>query len=293
MKKTKFDNSLGAMDRISSLPQDLLNRILVRLPLRDAVRTSILSSQWRFAWSKIPVINFNEECRLQLKGQPTSGRLSRIVDHVLLLHDSPTIQIFVLSRYLSGYNSDVDKWILILWRKGVEYLDLEFFRSVGDASRVSPYLFFCKQLRILRLHHCKLVVPPTFQGFPRLVRLNLESASVSEETINNLLPLCPLLNHLKLGYENLLSCLKINAPKLKFLSVNGAFQNLDFISCVELEAVDIIMPQVIHNAGRGELINTSILEKVLGCLPSLVNLTSRCNFLKVKLCLLYVYYIVL
>lgn len=177
-----------------------------------------------------------------------------------------------------------------LIEKGIECLDLTFFRSGEDASRVSTYLFFCKQLRILRLHYCKLVVPPTFQGFPCLVRFDLRSACLSEDTINDLLPLCPLLNHLKLGYENLLSCLKIDAPKLKFLSVHGAFQNLVFIGCVKFETVDICMPQVIHNAGRDELIHACILGKVLGSLPSLVNLSSRCYFLKVKLssvCVLY------
>lgn len=127
----------------------------------------------------------------------------------------------------------------------------------------------------------------------RALRFDLRSACLSEDTINDHLPLCPLLNHLKLGYENLLSCLKIDAPNLKFLSVNGAFQNLVFIGCVKLETVDICMPQVIHNARRDELIHACILEKVLGSLASLVNLSSRCHFLKVKLSLLYVCYIVL
>ncbi|PRQ22298.1 putative F-box domain-containing protein [Rosa chinensis] len=36
------------LDRISSLPNDVTEKILSRLPLREAVRTRVLSSKWRY-----------------------------------------------------------------------------------------------------------------------------------------------------------------------------------------------------------------------------------------------------
>ncbi|KAK4364830.1 hypothetical protein RND71_016188 [Anisodus tanguticus] len=39
-----------AADRISSLPCDILEKILGCLPLRDAIRTSVLSKQWSYKW---------------------------------------------------------------------------------------------------------------------------------------------------------------------------------------------------------------------------------------------------
>lgn len=38
------------LDRISNLPNDVTEKILSRLPLREAVRTIVLSSKWRYKW---------------------------------------------------------------------------------------------------------------------------------------------------------------------------------------------------------------------------------------------------
>ncbi|KAF6156401.1 hypothetical protein GIB67_031522 [Kingdonia uniflora] len=49
-------------DYISNLQDNLTETILLRLPLREAVQTSVLSTKWRYKWASLPKLEFNEEC---------------------------------------------------------------------------------------------------------------------------------------------------------------------------------------------------------------------------------------
>ncbi|XP_071695723.1 F-box/LRR-repeat protein At3g26922-like [Rutidosis leptorrhynchoides] len=46
-------------DRLSSLPNDLIHKIFSYIGIKDVVRTSILSSKWRFIWTSTPYLNFS------------------------------------------------------------------------------------------------------------------------------------------------------------------------------------------------------------------------------------------
>nr|XP_043639684.1 F-box/FBD/LRR-repeat protein At1g13570-like [Erigeron canadensis] len=47
-------------DRISTLPQSLIENILCLVPIKDAVRTSVLAREWRSKWTTIPKLVFSE-----------------------------------------------------------------------------------------------------------------------------------------------------------------------------------------------------------------------------------------
>ncbi|KAJ0639580.1 putative F-box domain-containing protein [Helianthus annuus] len=47
-----------SVDRISTLPQPILESILSLLPTEEAARTSILSREWRYKWTTIPNLRF-------------------------------------------------------------------------------------------------------------------------------------------------------------------------------------------------------------------------------------------
>ncbi|XP_071705196.1 FBD-associated F-box protein At3g52670-like [Rutidosis leptorrhynchoides] len=48
-----------AADRLSSLPDDIINKILSYIETKDAIKTSILSSRWKYTWKSIPHFNFD------------------------------------------------------------------------------------------------------------------------------------------------------------------------------------------------------------------------------------------
>ena len=72
------------MDRISDLPSHLIDFILQRLPLQDVVRTSLLSSKWRYKWTSIPKLDFSndffQKCRdLELHEVSRSNALNEFL----------------------------------------------------------------------------------------------------------------------------------------------------------------------------------------------------------------------
>ncbi|KAM0028807.1 putative F-box domain, leucine-rich repeat domain superfamily, F-box-like domain superfamily [Helianthus debilis subsp. tardiflorus] len=53
-------------DRLSSLPDDLIHKILSFIDTKHAVQTSALSSRWRYTWTSVPCLNFsNRDFRTQ------------------------------------------------------------------------------------------------------------------------------------------------------------------------------------------------------------------------------------
>ncbi|KAF6171078.1 hypothetical protein GIB67_010946 [Kingdonia uniflora] len=43
----------GSGDRISNLPDVVLHRIISLLPIKEAVATCVLSTQWKYLWISI------------------------------------------------------------------------------------------------------------------------------------------------------------------------------------------------------------------------------------------------
>lgn len=48
-------------DKYDNLPQNIIETILCLVPIKDAVRTSILSRSWRYNWVTIPKLVFSEK----------------------------------------------------------------------------------------------------------------------------------------------------------------------------------------------------------------------------------------
>ncbi|KAJ0509751.1 putative F-box domain, leucine-rich repeat domain superfamily, F-box-like domain superfamily [Helianthus annuus] len=65
-------------DRLSSLPDDLIHKILSFVGIKLAVETSVLSSRWRYIWTSMPCLNFST------KDFHTLPKFSTFVKRVLL-----------------------------------------------------------------------------------------------------------------------------------------------------------------------------------------------------------------
>nr|CDM86213.1 unnamed protein product [Triticum aestivum] len=50
----------GCEDRLSTLPEDVILRLLSFLPSRQAVRTCVLATRWRTLWKSVPALRIDE-----------------------------------------------------------------------------------------------------------------------------------------------------------------------------------------------------------------------------------------
>ncbi|XP_020576175.1 F-box/FBD/LRR-repeat protein At1g13570-like isoform X2 [Phalaenopsis equestris] len=150
-------------DRISTLPSNIIELILMCLPIAEAVRTSILSSRWLYQWCTIPNLIFD-------KHSVPSGanyRLESIVDQVLLLHIGP-IHKFVFD--VNSYGGIKDRWLIFLSRKKLKELALKCYR--GD--KIPTALYSCHAIESLDLYACGFKLPCSFNGFSCLTSLLLK-----------------------------------------------------------------------------------------------------------------------
>ena len=104
-KFRKKQNAKKRRKRIDDLPDLIIQHILSYLSTEEAVRTSILSKRWKYLWTSIPKLDFNE------------GALDRrimfmkFVERVLALHDPSDIKKFSLSCNVQYDTSHINAWI--------------------------------------------------------------------------------------------------------------------------------------------------------------------------------------
>ncbi|KAL6655494.1 hypothetical protein ACP70R_006320 [Stipagrostis hirtigluma subsp. patula] len=149
-----------AADALTSLPAHLLDDILTRLCLRDAVRTSALARAWRRRWESLPTLP------LSFLDRPRTR--AAVVDSVLIRH---TGRVSRFSFDFGLQRADrLGDWPIALSRRGVESIDLR----CNFHFKLHSSIFSCGQLVSLELCRCSIPpLPAGFAGFPLLEELNL------------------------------------------------------------------------------------------------------------------------
>ncbi|KAK2970701.1 hypothetical protein RJ640_026707 [Escallonia rubra] len=212
----------ATVDRFSVLPWELLDNIIGRLHILDAVRTTILSRSWKDKWAGVSKVVFDE-----YSGGTAfedGEKFVKLVHHVLLSHHGQ-IQKFMISVRPNFDTNYLDRWILLLSTNAIEELVLDFNKKqlTRTIYKLPSSLFSCQQLRHLHLTDCKVVLPDTFHGFSNLASLQLSRFSAYDgKVVERLIRSCPLLDALALSWFSF-DHLDIYAPNLKSLYLEGDF----------------------------------------------------------------------
>ncbi|KAJ4813342.1 F-box/RNI-like/FBD-like domains-containing protein [Rhynchospora pubera] len=255
-------------DYISDLPAELKEKILVELPIKEVVRTSILSSKWKDFWTSIPILTFREGS--------TESKLTMLVDKVLLVHQGSILKFKFDSEH--PCTEAIGQWMLNLSRNGIRDLELRF--SGGERSKISSRLFSCLALERVDLSGCIINIPQDFQGFKLLRTLSLDNFDLTGISINNVVSSCPLLERLKLVHFFHEGCLRILAPNLKHLAIFGDFLDLSLqtpklvYACICLSGEEDYKKFNATKAGE-----VSNITQVLGCLHNIEELNMGGSFI--------------
>ncbi|WOL12094.1 F-box/FBD/LRR-repeat protein [Canna indica] len=250
------------VDRISSLPKNVIEGILMCLPMGDAVRTSILSRDWRYSWSSIPQLTFSsdefpmpEQTDAELR-QECNRRVVKIIDHVLLLHRGPTYK-FELSVDMEN-SGDLDRWVLFLSRNDIREIIIEF--QTGAEFMLPSCLFSCEGITHLKLQQCIFNSPRNFTGFPNLVSLDLSHGEVSQDELEAFLTLCPHLEKLEIAYMWCFSRLKVCPASLLEFVYEGKYIHISFENTPMLASLYVMFSEVDYKEGAPSSPNYELFD---------------------------------
>lgn len=250
-------------DFISNLPNNIIDNILGCLSLRDIVRTSILSREWRYKWRSCPELIFDFWFDQMFLGE---HKLEPLVHQILKLHKGPLLKLALQVPDLKS-SPEIDQWVQMLPNNTLQ--DLTLHVSRGEIHKLTSHLFTFKQLRNLKLYNCVFDPAPGFNGFSKLVNLDLQNAALSCESFARFIASCPALERLRLIHCTSFDCLEITGPKLICFEFHGVFKSVSFVNCPVLKDVKLTFSSMDFKGGNRfsfDLINS------LSCLPSLEEL---------------------
>ncbi|CAI0546028.1 unnamed protein product [Linum tenue] len=224
-------------DRISELPGNVVEHILTFLPLREAAKTSVLSSEWLNIWMNMPSLVFDDKFGMVVN--PVAGELASAANRKLMLNvfyvlmrhracltnfslsipdlrsafpDHRIGQIIgsLTDRRIESLSIDIKDYVLP--RCIFSFAGLKNLKLCGCQFRSSNVAFDSAELDVLELRG--LAVPKIGGG---------EEARFSFN--------CPSLSALTMvgcGDFNDKISIVIEAPKLEYFRVAGSFSLLEF-----------------------------------------------------------------
>ncbi|CAM8947345.1 unnamed protein product [Rhodiola kirilowii] len=234
-KRIRIDDD--GVDRFTELPVNLREHILDCLSIKDAVATSVLSSKWRYCWTGLRKLVFDDEF-WNLGKDSTVLEHARAIDRVLMRHSGPIREFTLFIPDLKGKRMDINMWLHVLSNNGVQKIEIDAFDYKDGLFPIPSGLFTCQELEELSLCQCELALPSDFKGFANLTSLSLNFIYISSGILDNLISGCLLLETLSL--KDLMKSVAIEALNLKSFyyenlqSETIIFKDIPKLNCVSL-----------------------------------------------------------
>ncbi|GJZ15256.1 F-box domain containing protein [Tanacetum coccineum] len=235
------------VDRLSSLPDDLIHKILSLNGLKCAIGTSVLSSRWRYIWTSMPFLDFSTE------DFSTLPKFSESVNHVLSRRNNQ-VQVYSIKLSFRGsVTQDSVKQILnYAFSHNIQHLEVTFL--LEDDVEFPFSLFSCHSLKHLSLKReflydkgleiawsYKLTIT-SILDLPALTTLYLRKVTLScdDKTYNSVGPFSKCSNIKNLTLE---SCKTLGYTGFSFS--HPLLSNLTLVEADgRLNAVEVIAPQL-------------------------------------------------
>ncbi|EYU25809.1 hypothetical protein MIMGU_mgv1a021367mg, partial [Erythranthe guttata] len=191
-------------DRISQLPDDILVDILCLLSLKEAGRTSVLSTRWINLWKHTPSLDFDGEISFEAKLKESMGK------------DIPLEELEKLCKLPKSKRRKYTEWVnsVIQSHKSptLKQFRLRYALDTSDKNSITLWLQFASSRQVQSL---ELFAPGSMAfDFKRLKELFFKHVNVSGGSIESFLRNCPLLEKLTVHSLGKLSKLEVCGSSL-------------------------------------------------------------------------------
>ncbi|XP_059624184.1 putative FBD-associated F-box protein At3g50710 [Cornus florida] len=172
-------------DRISSLPSCLIGHILSFLPTKDVLKTSVLSTKWKYHWKSITNFYFDDQ---------SVKSFINFVYRVLLLSVSDMHKFRLTCENICD-NSHLSQWVSIATLRHVREVHISLLMN---CHVMLPHeLWTCNTLVVLKLADMLVLNVPTMVRLPSLKILHLDKMVFSDgDSTKRLVSSCPVLEDL-------------------------------------------------------------------------------------------------
>ncbi|KAL4561342.1 hypothetical protein LXL04_033507 [Taraxacum kok-saghyz] len=277
-KRTRVVSSCAEEDRISNLAEDLIDSIFGRVPIEDAVRTSILSRKWRYRWTKMRALVFDVQFSNKFAKNGAFGRngIIRIINQVLFLHNGSILKfrLHIPNISLDSFQ-DFDQWMPFLSRNGVTEIVLT---NSNQRYKLPRYMFCCRELRKLKLENYFFKPPLEFEGFLNLEDLFLMNIVFGDSSSRTQISL-PQLKKLSIYECTNVSNFNIKVTKLQCLYVID-YADAKLLRLLHSPFIDHVFMVSPHSIDINVRVERMTLAMLLSNLPKVDHLYFNGRFLK-------------
>ncbi|GJR41655.1 F-box domain containing protein [Tanacetum coccineum] len=204
--------------RLSSLPDDIIHKTLSTVSIQDVIKTSVLSSRWRYIWTSMPYLNFSSDEFLiwWLKSWFNSGdynfgvNFAQFVKHIMSHRNNKVpVSSLKLNTNIDVSPSDIEKIMNYILSHSVQQMDVQCMSGNDwshwcDDSDLMVTLLSSQSLKRLSLttEHVdygkfKYLTVSSTLGLPALTTLYLSCVEFYPDK-NTLFSKCPNLKNLTL-----------------------------------------------------------------------------------------------
>ncbi|XP_043690772.1 putative F-box/LRR-repeat protein At5g02700 isoform X2 [Telopea speciosissima] len=177
-------------DRITNLPEAVLRHIISFLPTEDAMKTSVLSKRWRYLWTCIPVLDFDEYFFSDQKA---------LMDFYMAVEQQKKAHYYGLLEELRNFDYDLSR----LYKQKkifVDFVDRALLLHEGKTIqelRITFRSFSAKLLKVLTLQFC-VFRPLDYKSFPSMEKVVLTQVKLPDASVQDLVSHSPCLKFLRL-----------------------------------------------------------------------------------------------
>ncbi|KAJ0231131.1 F-box/LRR protein [Hirschfeldia incana] len=237
---------VSSLDRISKLPEDVLLKILSKLPMEEVLRTSVLSKKWVDVWKGTShlYLDMRNIAQANVLLPEVSHQAAGSVTKIIKDHRGHLERCTIYHDSLQCEDGVFESWIQSLVNvKHIKHLKLvNLFDHLDSVTRsnvtldLPPKSFSHPDLISLFLDEYNFEAPHAFYSCWSLKDLRLINISAETEVFNAVLVSCPSLEVLALR----ISCPK-NSGTLKIENNNLKFL---FLSCLGIEGLNVSSPNL-------------------------------------------------